>query len=590
MELRDFCYAHFSPIGQRLSRVFHGIENDLDAAYMRVHPEVYFSMISFAALLSVAIPTTLTILALVGLWPEIPAIPFNGLILIPISALIPLIVILMGIVIPKTAASNRVAGLKTEIPYASMYISVMTSGGLSPFESLLRLRHTELLPNMQKEVARVESIVTSTGVDPVTAMEQAARVVNLNEYKELLLGYASMVRTGGDTLHYLFNQTNNMFKNVSARIRTLGETMAILMEAYTIVGVLGVLGLFLMFVIGMALPAAGLSISVEQFILFAYVILPVISIVFIYLSDAAQISYPLSSWKPYLVFAAFLPLGGFMATQLVLPFYDDRFLFLLPAKNLILSLRTLLNLSEGTESAIGMAITLAIVALPGVVGEYYYTHKEGSLHHGITLFLRDLVESRKSGLSPERCIEDLSSRDYKAFSKHLQTMSLRLSWGFPIRQIYQEFRAKVQDWLSLISIYLLIDTIEVGGGSEESLETLAEFAKTTEQLDSEKRATLMPLGLVPYIGAGLLTGTTVMFLNFLTGMSFLGISIPYIDLFNILLPPLLIHSFILGIVAGKIMKGRASAGFKHSIIMVLVAVAGIWLMSNMSFDFGIGGS
>jgi flagellar protein FlaJ len=169
-------------------------------------------------------------------------------------------------------------------------------------------------------------------------------------------------------------------------------------------------------------------------------------------------------------------------------------------------------------------------------------------------------------------------------------MSLRLSWGFPIRQIYAEFRAKVQDWLSLISIYLLIDTIEVGGGSEESLETLADFAKTSEQLDSEKRATLMPLGLVPYIGAGLLTGTTVMFLNFLTGMSFMGVSIPYVSLFNILLPPLLLHSFILGIVAGKIMKGRASAGFKHSIVMVLVAVAGIWVMSNMSFSFGIGGS
>ncbi|MCW3987017.1 MAG: type II secretion system F family protein [Candidatus Bathyarchaeota archaeon] len=589
MELRDFCYSNFARMGQGLSRVFHGTENDLDAAYMRVHPEVYFSMVSFISLLSVTIPVTMIIFALVGLWPQIPSIPFNGLILIPISALIPLIVILMGIIIPKVKASNRVTGLKTEIPYASMYISVMTSGGLSPFESLLRLRHADLLPNMQKEVSRIESIVTSTGVDPVTAMETAAKVVNLNEYKELLLGYASMVRTGGDTVHYLFNQTNNMFKNVSTRIKTLGENMGVLMEAYTIVGVLGVLGLFLMFVIGMALPAAGLSISVEQFVLFSYIILPVISLVFLYISDLAQINYPLSSWKPYLIFAAFLPIGGFMATQLVLPFYDERFLFIVPLKDLVIWLRILLNLSEGAESAIGMAITLAIIAIPGVVGEYYHTHTEGSLHHGITLFLRDLVETRKSGLSPERSIEELSSRDYKGFSKHLQTISLRLSWGFPIRQIYAEFRTKVQDWLSLISIYLLIDTIEVGGGTEQSLETLADFAQTSEQLDNEKRATLMPLGLVPYIGAGLLTGTTVMFLNFLTGMSFMGISVPYVDLFNILLPPLLLHSFILGIVAGKIMRGRTSAGFKHSLVMVLVALGGIWVMSNMSFSMGFGG-
>jgi flagellar protein FlaJ len=588
MELRDFCYSHFGRMGRGLSRVFPRFESDLDVAYMRVHPDVYFSMLSFAALLSLAIPASLLIMVLVGLWPQMPSLPFNGLIFLPLSALVPLFVILIGIAIPKGNASNRVAGLKTEIPYASMYISVMTSGGLSPFESLLRLRHTDLLPNMQNEVARVESVVTATGVDPVTAMEQTARVVNLSEYKELLLGYASMVRTGGDTLHYLFNQTNNMFKNVSSRIKTLGENLGVLLEAYTIVGVLGVLGLFLIFVVGMALPAAALGISVEQFLLFSYVILPIVSIAFIYITDITQISYPLSTWKPYLIFAAFLPVGGFMATQLILPFYDHRFLFLPFLKDFVIFLRNLLNLSEGTESAIGMAITLAIIALPGMVGELHYTRQEGTLHHGITQFLRDLVETRKSGLSPERCIEDLSSRDYQAFSKHLRNMSLRLSWGYPIRQIYQEFRAKVRDWLSLINIYLLIDTIEVGGGSEESLETLADFAKTTEQLEAEKRAMMLPLGLVPYIGAGLLTATTVMFLNFLTGMSVMGVSIPYVDLFNVLLPPLLLHSFIIGIVAGKIISGRASAGFKHAMIMVLVAIAGIWIMSNMSFSFGIG--
>ena len=89
----------------------------------------------------------------------------------------------MGILYPKTAASNRVSGLKIEIPYASMYISTMTSGGLSPYESILRLRKMDLLPNMQEEVGRIDTIVKSQGLDPVKAMEQAAKVIDMKDYK-----------------------------------------------------------------------------------------------------------------------------------------------------------------------------------------------------------------------------------------------------------------------------------------------------------------------------------------------------------------------------------------------------------------------
>jgi flagellar protein FlaJ len=136
--------------------------------------------------------------------------------------------------------------------------------------------------------------------------------------------------------------------------------------------------------------------------------------------------------------------------------------------------------------------------------------------------------------------------------------------------------------LALINIYLLIDTMEVGGGTEQSLETLAEFSESTIQLDQEKRAILLPLTVVPYIGAALLTGSTVMFLNFVTGFSGMGVSIPYVKLFGTLLPPLVLHTFILGLVTGKIGSGRVSAGFKHSIFMVLVAIAGIWMVTNIS--------
>ena len=581
MNLRDFCYAHFGWAGRGLSTIFRGMERSLDAAYMKVHPEVYLSVVSFVVFLTLMIPLTLSILLGTGLFPNIPFLPLGGILIVPLSTLIPIIIIIIGVIMPKTAASNRIAGLKIEIPYASMYISVMTSGGLSPYESLLRLRYMDLLPNMRNEISRIETIVVSTGADPVTAMERAARVINMNDYKELLLGYASTVRSGGDTLHYLFNQTKTMFSNLSGRIRAMGENMGMLMEAYTIVGILGVLGLFLIFVVGISLPAAGVSISPAQFFLFSFVILPVMSVLFIYFGDTAQISYPVSNWKTYIVFAAAVPIGALLATQMVLPFFDRSFLLFHPPYNLVISIRSMLGFSEGTEAAIGLSLTLIITAVPGLAADFYYTGMEGNLQHGITVFLRDLLETRKSGLSPERCIEALSSREYLGFSKHLRMINMKLSWGYPLRQIYDEFRAKVRNWLALVNIYFLVDTIEVGGGTEESLETLAEFAESTKRLENEKKATLMPLTIVPYIGAALLTATTVMFLQFFTNMSGLGMTIQYVTLYRILLTPLSLHSFILGLVTGKIVSGRVSAGFKHAILLTLVALGGIWAVSNI---------
>ncbi|UCH57558.1 MAG: hypothetical protein JSV18_01150, partial [Candidatus Bathyarchaeota archaeon] len=167
---------------------------------MKIHPEVYFSIVGFVALLSIMATFTLGILIFIGIIPSLPFFPSNGIFFSPFIAILPLLVMVAGIFIPKTAASNRVSGLKIEIPYASMYISTLTSGGLSPYRSILRLREMDLLPNMKKEVARIDTIVKSQGLDPVSAMEQAAKVVDMTEYKELLLGYASTVRTGGDTL------------------------------------------------------------------------------------------------------------------------------------------------------------------------------------------------------------------------------------------------------------------------------------------------------------------------------------------------------------------------------------------------------
>jgi flagellar protein FlaJ len=371
-----------------------------------------------------------------------------------------------------------------------------------------------------------------------------------------------------------------MFKKLATRVKATGETMAMMMEAYTIIGILGVLGIFLVFVVGMSLPAAGASISPSQFFLFSFVVMPFLSLVFIFAGDAAQFNYPISNWKPYKVMLATLPFGIFLVSQTVLTFFDDKFLVLPPLKSLILWLCNKFSFAEGTEAAFGLGFTLILFSIPVIIADYLTAGRDGSIQDGITNFLRDLVETRKGGLSPERSFE------YKGFSRHLKDISTKINWGYPLRQIYAEFASKVKNWIALINMYLLIDTIEVGGGTLESMESLAEFSEATRQLELEKKAVLTPLIIVPYIGAALLTGTTVLFLSFFTNSN-LGVSIPIVTLYRTLLTPLALHCFTLGLVTGKITSGRVSAGFKHSVFLTFVALGGVWAVTNMNLGAGV---
>jgi len=553
---------------------------------MKIHSEVYFSIVGFLSVVSCMVPLAFLTYTIMGFLDGGAPLAIQRFMYVPISALLPIVIIVFGMLLPKMFASSRMSNLQIEIPYASMYISVMVSGGLSPFESFLRMRNMDLLPNMQDEVSRIETIVMSTGVDPVTAMEQAAKAVALKDYNELLLGYASSVRTGGDTLHYLFNQTHAMFRRLSTTVRAKGESAAMLMETYTIIGILGVLGIFLIFVVGLSLPTAGVSISEYQFFLFSFIIMPCISMLFIFAGDMSQFNYPISNWKPYYVLAVMIPIGLGLGSQIVMPAFSPNFLVFPPLFDFVVWVRKLFNFAEGTEASLGLAMTLIFISIPVYISDHLTAGRSSSLMDGITQFMRDLVEVRKSGLSPEKSIEALSAREYKGFSRHLQTISTKINWGYPLRQIYQEFAAKVKNWIALVNIYLLIDTIEVGGGTEQSIECLAEFSESTKQLEAEKKAVLMPLLIVPYIGAALLTGTTVMFLSFFTG-SDLGISVPQAMLLKTLLTPLSLHSFTLGLVTGKIVSGRVSAGFKHSILLSLVSLGGIWAVSNLNISGAI---
>ena len=575
--LAGFSYRYFSWLGNALGNALYSkkriqLDKTLEVAAIKTFPEAYYSLIGFAFILSMV--ALIPIAAVTGLYP------------LPLFSLL---VILLGPLIPKIKARDRAAKLDIEVPFAGTYISTMATGGLSPYDSLRRLTNSELMPNLAKAVKDIEVDVEIKGIDPVTAMEKSAQNMPSKEYKDLLLGYASTLRTGGDVVHYLFIRTETMFNDLATKVRAFGDRAAAIMESYIALSILVTLSLTIIYMVSIAFSSFWQGgFTPETFLLYSYFLVPGMAIAFIYLSDSNQIQEPVNEWGPYKVLAATSPIMILLTLTIFVPFAAPALSlpFTQPFVDSIVTLRSLMGLQQGYEAALGLSIVLLVWMTPAAFAHSYYTKRGKNIEHDITNFLRDLTEARKTGASPEKCLENLAGRNYGAFTHHLTVASRQIRWGLPFKTIYETFRSKIKSWMGLINMYVLVDAIEVGGGTPETLETLTRFSEKLSSIEKERKSALKPLVIMPYIGVAILLFSNIIFLNFMGTImhSFASQSIAFSEFATLIMPPLVLQAFLTGLVSGKISTGQTSAGFKHACLLVILGIilmVVIGLFSNL---------
>ncbi|MEM4523083.1 MAG: type II secretion system F family protein [Nitrososphaeria archaeon] len=585
-------YAYFGWFGRRMLKFFKHIPATMEAANIRIHPETYLSMCGFAFFVSLIIFVPL---ALIGFFLV------NYLMLTLLA--VPPIVLVLFLVYPNLAATSRASVLDTEVPFAAAYVSVLASGGISPYKAFERLKDLDFLPQLGTAAKLIYVDTRARGIDPVTALEESSKHVPSKDYQDFVLGYASTLRVGGDTEHYLLKRTELMFDSRKTKIKIIGERMALLMESYITVAILLALALYIMFIVSKIMPTsiAGVSggggglFTTEAFVLFSYIFLPVISGVFLYLVDVTAPKYPISDYRAYKWFFATLPFSILLAMPMVVAFYIPTplvtagdFRPLEPFYYFIQDLRKIMNLDPGFEPALGISVVMLITFLPGMIMDTKYSRENALIGAGITNFLRDLVEIRKTGISPEKCISYLAKREYGEFSKILKTMANEISWGISFRRILSDLRRRLHGWLNLMTMFLLIDSIDVGGGTPETLESLATFSESIMAIEKEKKSSLRPLLLLPYIGGIIMLLSVITILYFARSVySAYAASFGFGEFVKIFVPPVIFNVVFMGLVAGKVSGERVSAGFKHSFILALVSLISLYIAPMFLGSFQI---
>jgi flagellar protein FlaJ len=548
--LEGLSFRFFGKMAPVFLKKLIGFDNYLKRANMRIYAETYVSLMLFVAVLT--IPLSVVGIILIYFFQLLPLI-----FLVPA----PLYVMIIFILMPMTKAGERSSKLEREMPFAATYIAVMASGGIPPYSSFKRLGEAELLPAMREEAKTLIRDVEIFGVDPLTAMNNSAKGNPLDIYREFVGGYASTVIIGGDITSYLENKAAELFKTRAARVRAAAERLGMLLESFIIVMVLMSLCFYILFSVE-AIYSTGMSMY-SGVIMYTFVFTPLLSFVFIYLAHGMQPKSPITDYRPYKVFGVCVVIAALVLMVLTNFFELGLVPFLVPLTNVV-------------DLPTAVAIALIISAAPPAIVQMRVSAERASTERGVTLFLQDLTETRKTGLAPEKCIESLSTREYGSFTKHLKKITAELSWGIPLRKVFMDFVSKTKSWTSQIVMFLLVETVDVGGGTIAMIESLAKFSTTTQEVEKEKRMAVKPYILMPYFAAIMLVATTIMMLTFTTKtVGLAGSSGNLIDISGLMVifsTSVIIHSYLIGLVGGKISEESIAAGFKHSALLTLIAI------------------
>lgn len=282
------------------------------------------------------------------------------------------------------------------------------------------------------------------------------------------------------------------------------------------------------------------------------------------------------------------------------------------------------NEFQGTMGPILIFSTL-IVGFPQFFLRYqkYRTAKE--YEEMFPVFLRDVIESLRSGMPFHKAIIHGSKLDYGKFSDEVNKMANQISWGMPFDKVVNQFieRVKYSKRISLASIAIR-ETYLSGGDVVATLESIAETNVMLQESEKEKSALLSQyvmlmyaiafifIGVVAAInkmmvpifesslataeqGTGLvnpcsqcvagtecdmcgglaLVSKYVLFIVDDPNSFYNNIGAYYTSLFFLMV---IVQSVCSGLVAGQISENSVMAGVKHSVIMLSVSVGSFFIL------------
>ncbi len=228
-------------------------------------------------------------------------------------------------------------------------------------------------------------------------------------------------------------------------------------------------------------------------------------------------------------------------------------------------------------------------------------------------FVRDLADSKRSGMSFKEAVKIASKTNYGKLSPEIERMKNRMSWGTPFLRTLEIFGNDVKESKVINeSLNIIKESFKSGGKVADTLESVATDMLMLKEAEAERSSMVKQHVMIMYgiffmflaisiviifvmipliksapVLSGANTPVGIQFIdpcqntkgafpcNFFSGLCLImgvnqGITCYYSALFFTVV---VLQGLFMGLIAGQLGENSVVAGSKHSMIMVLTAVS-----------------
>lgn len=140
-----------------------------------------------------------------------------------------------------------------------------------------------------------------------------------------------------------------------------------------------------------------------------------------------------------------------------------------------------------------------IIALPQFLLRYQRFRELKEMEEKLPLFLRDNIESIRSGMPFHKAIIVSSRVDYGKLSKEVKKMAHQLSWGMPLDKALDQFARRVKKSKRLFTTIKIVREAHLSGGDVVStLDRVSDNSKILDEATKERASMLNQYVILMY--------------------------------------------------------------------------------------------
>ena len=351
----------------------------------------------------------------------------------------------------RSTVGDRRRALEDEVPFFTVYASILQSVGISLYNSFLSVIGRGVFREIEKDALMIKRNVDFFFRSPIESIEEIGRIHPNEKMRTLLLGYTSEYRSGGDVASYLEAKADDYLKDMSFRWRSYAERATDLGET-----IISLLFVFPMMILMSAFIFPGQAITMTSIVL--SVVIPLITSVVFGVTHAMQ---P----KTYNIIGGDFRLSGAAGACAFATAYL-------------------------LKAPVWLCIATSLSAAAAIYGSAVLMQNReiAAMEKALPQFLRDITEFKKMGYDINRAIVKVSEENTynPVFDAVLSVIARQVDLGVRL----SEAEVPSRSWLVRMTFFLLAQVVESGGGTARCLEILTNFVNQITRVKRETKSSM----------------------------------------------------------------------------------------------------